>query len=96
MYFPSADQIGKPTRIRVSSDHFRVSKSNTTILDWSRDTPSRYRPSGDQRGEKYPRDPGRSEIWWLTRSSTWTVEESSIGLPEKAILLPSGDQLGSD
>jgi len=54
-----------------------------------------YRPSGDQRGEKRPCDPGSIEAWRLLGSNNQIDESALPRLPElKTILPPSGDQFG--
>src|SRR6202042_3812446 len=56
------------------------------------------RPSGDQRGENMPTDPGTVETFLLSRSTMLMTLFGSApppGLVEKTTLRPSGDQLGS-
>ena len=48
-YWPFFDQLGKPSGVRVSSDHSSVLKSKSLMLSPSPVWAATYRPSGDQR-----------------------------------------------
>ena len=55
------------------------------------------RPSGDQRGDHIPSEPGSAEIWFVFRSTTWMDSSPAVSFPPapKASDAPSGDQDGS-
>ena len=79
----------------ATSVHFWVWKSNRRSLLESAERAGIYLPSGDRRGEYIPCDPGNVVIWWVARSRIRMVDAGSVPVPEKTILLPSGDQFGS-
>src|ERR1017187_1073276 len=79
------------------TDHCCVLKSKT-VRSAPR-SPSMYRPSGDQRGDQRPCDPGTSVIWPLERSRMRMIRfegAMAVSFEVKTILRPSGDQLASN
>src|SRR5262249_51905427 len=95
----SFDQFRYPTPTLASSFHFPVSVSNNITFWESMAVAAMYRPSGDQREESSPADPGRAASLWVPRSRTKILvvaPECSLWFePVKARELPSADQLGS-
>src|SRR5437667_701588 len=97
----SCDQLGKPKRIPLAiSFQFAVAKSKSATRDESRLKAATYRPSGDQRGENNPFEPGTSVSVWEARSRMWMFGPGrGAAVPEarpKQILLPSADHSASD
>src|ERR1035437_4343152 len=81
------------------SDHCCVLKSKTVRLASTLVSPSMYRPSGDQRGDQRPCDPGTSMIWPLERSRMRMIRfegAMAVSFEVKTIFRPSGDQLASN
>src|SRR6266567_632463 len=98
---PSSDQLGKAKRVPLAiSFQFAVAKSKSATREESRLKAATYRPSGDQRGEKNPFEPGTSVSVWEARSRMWMLGPGRGGAvpeaPPKQILLPSADHSASD
>src|SRR5258708_24584996 len=98
MEWLSIDDDGNAAHPLCRTDQRCIFRSKSFIVSRSEDVAAIDRPSGDQRGEAIPRDPGRTVIFLVARSSTLTTLPASLpasGLVEKAILSPSGDHVGS-
>src|SRR5215475_3378181 len=64
----------------------------------SLEIPAMYFPSGDHRDPKIPCEPASTDVWRVFMSTSLIAEFVPTGgsLLEKARMLPSGDQVGSN
>src|ERR1700738_2372618 len=98
MYRLSWEKEGNPkTPFTGNMDHFCVLKSKTGRLGRkSANRATMNRPSGDQRDDDIPDEPGMTVISPLERSR---MHKSSLGSPKlprpNTTFFPSADQLGS-
>src|SRR5664279_1061286 len=93
----SREKLGNCTSpLAVNVVHRCLFRSKTCNFEAFRSSPAIYRPSGDQRGEKKPLDPGMVSICRVDTSKIRSFSSFVGSVSEqKSNLVPSGDQFGS-
>src|ERR1700678_1946977 len=98
MYWLSLEKAGYLANpFTGSADHRWVSRSKTFRMDVFQESAAMKRPSGDQRGDHVPADPGTTVTCRLSRSRSRRSPVSAFlaDAESKTIFFPSGDQSGS-
>src|SRR5436305_15034478 len=95
MYSLSRDQLCRVDPILACSFHFWVLKSNNSRRSPCSERAEIYRPTGDQRGDTMPSEPGTPDSRPVFNSSICRTGLSADPSGPMSTEFPSGDQVGS-